>query len=478
VTQLVLYLPELLVVAAALLILVLSLIWPRLPHDLYAFVALAGSGLALLAVLLFRSRHGSLFGQGLLVDRYAWFWDALFLTTTIITVLLSFDLEERLGRLHAEYYALLLTACLGMMIMASSGELIALYVGLETLSVSLYVLAAVMKSDPRSGEAGLKYLVLGAAASAVTLYGLALIYGLTGTTQVAGVAQALAHLDPGARPALLAAIVFLIAGLAFKLAAVPVHMWVPDVYQGAPTPVAAFLSVGSKAAGFAAVGRIFFGALPAAHGDWSLLLAGLAAITMTTGNVAALAQSNIKRLMGYSSIGQAGYFLLGLAAYNVIGLSGVLFYSLTYVFTNLGAFAAIVVMGRAGGGDEISDYAGLHRRSPLLAAAFTLTLLSLAGLPFLAGFAAKFYIFTGAAQAGLGWLVVIAVLNSAISLYYYARIIKVMYLDAPPRAGRPPFGAPLQVAMGLCVFGVIGLFFAASPFIDLAQKAAQALGSP
>jgi len=353
-----------------------------------------------------------------------------------------------------------------MMLMAATADLISLYIALELTSISLYVLVGFLK-DRKSTEASLKYLLLGAIASAVLLYGMALVFGFTGQTQLGAIAQSIQSMSLDnvlASPALLMGIVMLIAGFGFKIAAVPFQMWVPDVYEGAPTPVTAYLSVASKAAGFALILRVFYSAFGIPEWlslNWGMIFAALAVISMIIGNVVAIPQTNIKRMLGYSSIAQAGYLMVGLAtlgfasASNILGQSGILFFLASYALTNLGAFIAVITISNKINSDDIADYSGMGKRAPLLALAMTLCLISLIGMPPAAGFMAKFYIFSAAVQNDLLWLVVIAVLNSVISAYYYLRVVKVMWLgEAASEEKVPSSGAP-RLALFLCCLGVL-----------------------
>jgi NADH-quinone oxidoreductase subunit N len=366
------------------------------------------------------------------------------------------------------------------MFLSAARDLITIFVALELSSIPQYILAGWGK-DEKSSEAGLKYLLLGSIASALLLYGMALLYGLTGSTLLVDIGRAIQQGGDGNRGLLVVAMVLLIAGFGFKMAVVPFQMWVPDVYQGAPTPVSAFLSVGSKAAGFAVVTRIFFEALGASFlsDDWFKIFAVLAAVSMTLGNVMAIVQSDIKRMLGYSSIAQAGNFLVGLAAIGVagheftLGASAVLLFVAAYAFTNLGAFICIIAISQRIGSDQIKDYKGMWRRSPFLALALAFCLVSLTGIPPTVGFWAKMYIFNAAIRADLAWLVIIGVLNAAISAYYYLGVVRQMFLGEPedgaPIRATPPIGISVAVATaGVFVFGVIPM-----PLISAAKDAVQ-----
>ncbi|MDP7470185.1 MAG: NADH-quinone oxidoreductase subunit N, partial [Dehalococcoidia bacterium] len=423
--------PEITLVAFAVIIIFLDLAVQR--KGILAATSVIGLLVAMVFAVGLWDKTGVTALNGMLViDRFSLFFQMFFPGVAALVVLGSTDYASRFSRFKGEYYALILLATTGMMFLASTGELISIYVSLELMSLSLYALTGFLR-DPKSGEAGLKYLLLGAVASAVLLYGLALTFGITGTTHLAGIAAAVKGMgNAGENPALLMAIAFIIAGFGFKIASVPFQMWVPDVYEGAPTPITAFLSVASKAAGFAVLVRVFTVAFLSPgwlSQDWAMLFAVLSAVTMTLGNIVALMQTNIKRLLGYSSIAHAGYIMLGLAAIGSaggggLGQNGILFYLAAYGITNLGAFIAIIAVSHRLDSDLISDYAGMSQRSPLLAAALALGLISLTGLPVSAGFWAKIYIFNSAVQEGFLWLVVIALLNSVIAAYYYLRIVK------------------------------------------------------
>ncbi|MCK4862904.1 MAG: NADH-quinone oxidoreductase subunit N, partial [Dehalococcoidales bacterium] len=406
------------------------------------------------------------FNNMLAVDNFAIFFKMLFAGIAFLVILASSDYIEKFSRFQGEYYALILLSTLGMMLMAATADLISLYIALELTSISLYVLVGFLK-DRKSTEASLKYLLLGAIASAILLYGMALVFGFTGQTQLGAIAQSIQAMSLDnilASPALLMGIVMLIAGFGFKIAAVPFQMWVPDVYEGAPTPVTAYLSVASKAAGFAIILRVFYSAFGIPDWlsmNWGIIFAALAVISMIIGNVVAIPQTNIKRMLGYSSIAQAGYLMVGLATLgfaatsSVLGQSGILFFLASYSLTNLGAFIAIIAITNKINSDDITDFAGMGKRAPLLALALTFCLISLIGMPPAAGFMAKFYIFSAAAQNDLLWLVVIAVLNSVISAYYYLRVVKVMWLgEAASEEKVPSSGAP-RLALFLCCLGVL-----------------------
>jgi NADH-quinone oxidoreductase subunit N len=417
-----------------------------------------------------------------MVDDFSLFFNFLFAGIAGIIVLASAELTQR-HRFAAEYLALVLASTAGMMLMAGTVDLIAIFVALELQAICLYALVAFLKNEA-SGEAALKYLLLGAVSTALTLYGMAYLFGLSGTTSLDGIAGYVSTADSGSRSALVLAAVFLVAGLGFKMAVVPFQMWVPDVYHGAPTPVTAFLSVASKAAGFAVVMRIFLLALGEGliSSDWANLFAGMAAASMTLGNVMALVQGNIKRMLGYSSIAQAGTFLIGLAAVAaedpqlLLGTSAVVFFLGTYAFTNLGAFIAVIAISGRIGSDEIADYAGVARRSPWLAAGLTACLVSLTGIPPTAGFVAKLYVFNAAVQADLVWLAVVGVVNSVISAYYYLRVVMNMYTLEPASAESFRPSPYLGLAMAVAVAGLLFIGVYPDPLVQVSESAARIFG--
>src|SRR5215469_2284817 len=431
-----------------------------------------------LATNLFANRPTSGFFGMLVVDQYALFFDFLFLVVGLGVMLLSFQYVEKYLRVTpGEFYAVIIFSLAGMMLMGSTGELISIYISLELTSIPLYILAGVSRSDTRSAEASVKYVLLGAMSSAILLYGMALLYGVTGTTDLHSIMAALTNPSHGivsGNLMLLAGAIFIFVGLGFKISAVPFHMWAPDIYEGAPTPATLFFSVGSKAAGFAALLRIFvFGGVSALSGTnlW-VMVAIIAAVTMTLGNVIALLQTNIKRMMAYSSIGQAGYLLVGLAAVMIhntpAGLLGLLTFLAVYVVTNIGAFAGIIGLADATGKENIRDFDGLGRRAPWIAFGMGLCLLSLAGIPPQAGFLSKLFIFLAAWQEGSGltWLVVLGLLNSAIAIVYYVNILWRMFAVEPAKRDRLRVPGPVNVVMTLAVIGIIALTFAFGILLD------------
>jgi len=482
-----LFLPELTLLVSAVVVILLDLFVKR--KWWLAAVSIAGIVVSAgFAIAMWGGDSQSIFFGMMAVDNFAIFFKLLFLVIAALVILASTDYVAKFARFQGEYYALVLLSALGMMLMAATTELISIYIALELTSISLYILVGFLK-DPKSTEASLKYLLLGAVASAILLFGMALVFGFTGQTQLGEIAAAIQSLSLSGvvtSPGLMLGIVLMIAGFGFKIAAVPFHMWVPDVYEGAPTPVTAYLSVASKAAGFAVILRVFYSAfgIPSWLSlDWMLIFAILAAVGMTVGNIIALTQTNIKRMLGYSSIAQAGYLMVGLAAVSflwessyrgtVTGQGGLLFFLASYALTNLGAFTAIIAISNKLDSDLISDYSGMGKRAPLLALALTLCLISLIGMPPAAGFMAKFYIFSGAVQQGLLWLVIIAVINSVISAYYYLRVVKVMWLGKPASATRVPSSIALRVALAISCLGVLVLGIIPGFVMKLAEMAAK-----
>ena len=411
----------------------------------------------------------------------------LFLGVTFFVILISPASNEVTN--HAgEYYALLLVATAGMLFVAAAENLLVIFVGVECVSITSYALVALKKNDPRSSEAAVKYLIIGGLSSGLALYGISMIYGLTGHIDIAGVAEAISTMEKFNLPFAIAMIA-LIAGYGFKISAVPFHMWAPDVYEGAATPVSMFLSTGSKKMGFAVLIKIFFvlfavGASGFAVGEMQYVFAFIAAITMTVGNIVAISQKNIKRMLAYSSIAQAGYILIALAVMSQYALTGGLFHMITHVFMKGGAFIVVAALIAVGVGENISDYKGLAKRSPFVAAAMLLFLFSLAGIPPLAGFASKFVLFSGAividgaVQTQWIWLAFVAILNSAISLYYYARVVKAMYVDKGESDEKLVIRKTHLLAILICVAFVIAIGVYPEPVIKLCEMAASSLFTP
>jgi len=469
-------LPEIVLTAGALLVLIADVMLPPARRRALGWVALLAIGATAASLAPFTSTHVEVANGLIAVDRFALFFKIVFLLAAVITVLMSFHYLDGEGAPPGEYYFLILCATLGMMIMAGGIDLITIFVGLETMAVSFYILAGFIKPSQRSNEAAVKYFLLGAFSLGILLYGMSLMYGLSGTTSLRTMAPLFAGQQTDRR--LVLAVILVVAGVGFKIAAVPFHMWAPDVYEGAPTPVTAFLSVGSKAASFAMLLRIFVEGLPAMSADWRLLFEALSIVTMTVGNVAALTQSNLKRMLAYSSIAHAGYVLIGVVAGTPRGIEATLIYLFIYAFMQLGAFAVIVLLRRQDViGDELKDFSGLYFRQPYAAFAMLLFMLSLGGIPPTAGFMGKFWLFGAAIDAGYVGLALIGVLNSAISLYYYIRIVVFMYVK-DVSVGSPPATVPtLSLALAVAVAATIVLGVYPPLLFRVAEASARTLGA-
>jgi NADH-quinone oxidoreductase subunit N len=448
-----------------------------------ASVSLIGLMLsAVVSILAWGYFNPNAFAGMVAADNFSQFFNLLFVFIAAVTVLLSHEQLEREDFHAGEYYTLLLFSTAGMMLMASATDLVMIFLGLELLSICLYILTGFSRHRPEAEEASMKYLLLGSFATGFLLYGIALVYGATASTNLGCVAQALgvrtdfataacaalpvapvaAAVGFGAPVMLLAGMALLIVGLGFKAAVAPFHMWTPDVYEGAPTAITAFMSVAAKAAAFAAIVRVFLIAFPNLAADWGLMLGVIAIITMLVGNTVAIYQQNIKRMLAYSSIAHAGYILVAIVAASQLGAQSVLFYTVAYTLMNLGAFAIVILVGKRGEENELlSDYAGLGYRRPVLGALMTLFMLSLAGIPPTVGFVGKFYIFAAALQSGWIWLAIVGVLASVISVYFYLRVVYLMYMVEPARefgpADRAPWAVTAAYVTGALVL-LLGLF--------------------
>jgi len=466
-----LLMPELVIALTLIIVLVFDL-FDSISKTVLGWMTIVGAGIALWVSIQMHQTGvvGTQFNDMFKVDNFSLFFNIIFLVSTILVTLISMSYLDRGDRKQGPYYLLILLATLGMMLMAAGNELIIVFLGLELMSLSLYVLAGYFRESPASSEAGMKYLLLGAFASAFFLYGIALIYGGAGTTSVPAIAEAITAENKS--PLLLAGMFLLVVGFGFKVAIVPFHQWAPDVYEGAPTTIAAFISAGPKAAGFAAFLRIFMEALPNLQVEWSGALILLAMLTMTVGNVIAIAQTNIKRMLAYSSIAHAGYVLIGLAAANDNGISSAMLYLLIYCVMNIGAFGAVILAKTEDGENlMISDYAGLGTRKPLIAMFMSIMLLSLAGFPPTAGFVGKFYIFKSAVGAGHIWLVIIGAINTAISAFYYLRVVVTMYMREPEEELEfSPYASTLVVGLILAVIGVLLIGILPSLMLTPAQN--------
>jgi len=465
-------LPELILALGALVLLLVGVSTRKEQPDLILWVAVVI--LALSGVFVLRNGGTTtLFGDSFIVDPFARVMKLLTLTGAAVALIMSADYWQGAGRLKFEFPVMVLLAATGMLMMISANDLIALYVGLELQSLSLYVVAAFDRRSARSSEAGLKYFVLGALSSGMLLYGASLIYGFSGSTLFADIATAVQ--PSGANLGLIFGLVFLMTGFAFKISAVPFHMWTPDVYEGAPTPVTAFFAAAPKLAGMALTVRTLFSAFPAVTPEWQQIVTFLAIASMALGSFAAIGQRNIKRLMAYSSIGHMGYALVGLAAGTAQGVEGVIIYLAIYLAMTLGTFACILAMRRQGRMvEDIDQLSGLSSTSPMMAFLLAMLLFSLAGIPPLAGFFAKFYVFLAAINAGLYTLAVIGVLLSVVGAYYYLRIVKIMYFDAPAERFEPMPGL-LAAVLGASGLFILFYFVYPAPLVDVAEAAAKSL---
>ncbi len=475
-STLLIVLPEILLLVLAGVLLVVGLASQRSDGLLLAWLTALGLTGILIITLLF-GRPGEnevlIFGGMLRHDWMAFGFKVLFLFAAAMTALLSVDVEGVEDR--GEYYALLVIATLGMSLMAASADMIMLFLAIETTSIPLYILAGFKKGDDKSTEAGLKYFLFGALTSAVMLYGFSLLYGFSGDTNIYRLSEAM---HAGAvSPWLIGGMaVLVLVGFSFKISAVPFQFWAPDVYEGAPTPITTFISTASKAAGFAVLLRFMLAVFPAIEAEWATLMAIIATVTMTVGNLLALPQTNIKRLLAYSSIAHAGYAMIGLVALSSFGTATVIFYLIGYVVTNIAAFAVVILFARSAGSDEIADYAGLSRRSPGLALVLLVALLSLGGMPPLAGFVAKFYVFAAAVESGWIWLAFVGVLNAIIGLYYYMSILKVVYLYRSEDEDKP-IEIPRSYALVLviCVIAILAIGTLSAPWLDWSINSALSL---
>jgi NADH-quinone oxidoreductase subunit N len=439
----------------------------------------AGGLLGIFIISLLFARPGEpimTLGKTISFDWLGFFFKMLFILGAAITALFLMD-HEKVGQ-RGEVYLLMLTSTIGMCLMASASDLVVLYLSIETTSIPLYILAGFTLSDERSTEAGFKYLLYGAMTSAVMLYGFSLMFGFAGTTNLYALADAFKS-GQLTTPTMLGVILLIVVGLGFKVSVVPFHFWTPDVYEGSPTPIAGFLSTASKAAGFAVLARLFLVVFRDFSVDWTIVFALLSAVTMTVGNLLALPQKNLKRLLAYSSIAHAGYAMIGLVAVNQLGITSVLFYMAAYVLTNLAAFGIVATVGRITGSDEYDSYRGLSRRSPWLALIMLAAFLSLAGMPPFGGFVAKVFVFAAGVQANYTWLVVIGILNSIVGVYYYLNVMKYVYLYRSEKEDEKdhPIGVtnPYMIALILLIFGVILIGTVFAPWFGFSNTAALVL---
>lgn len=468
--------PEIVLSLFAIAILLTDTFLPRERKNVSTAVALAGIIVAAVCTVALIGEDGTFFSGMIIVDGFSIFLRFTFLIIGALTALASSSYLQREKLFVGEYQALVLFAVVGMNLMAASNELIMIFLGLETLSISSYILLGVKRTDPKSSESALKYFLLGSFSSAFLLYGIALAYGATRTTNLELIGREI--LAGSANMSLVyAAVGLLFVGFGFKVAVVPFHVWTPDVYEGAPTPITAFMSVGPKAAGFAVLVRVLLVAFPAVYHKWVGAVWVCSVLTMTLGNAVALVQSNIKRMLAYSSIAHAGYILVAVITRNQEGVAAVLFYTMAYALMNIGAFTIVALVSRKG--DQrvgIDDFAGLGFRQPVLAACLSIFLLSLAGIPLTAGFAGKFFIFRAAIESKFLWLAIIGVINSAISVYYYLRVIVVMYMrDSPEEEWiHIPVSPSVASVIALSVGGILLLGIGPDSVITLARNSAMA----
>lgn len=477
-------LPEILILVLGILILVVEPFWKEEKRRNVGWLTAGGLFAAMIVSLLFGQpgEPTTTLGGMVRFDWLGFFFKMLFMFAGMATALLFMD-NEKIGH-RGEAYLLLLASLLGMDLMAVSADLVMLYLAIETTSIPLYILSGFMLADNKSTEAGFKYLLFGALASTIMLYGFSLVFGFTGTSNLYQLAD---MFSAGFLPAVTAfgVLALILVGLGFKVSIVPFHFWAPDVYEGAPTPVAGFLSTASKAAGFAVLVRLFFVAFPNLAESWTLILAVTSAITMTVGNLLSLQQTNIKRLLAYSSVAHAGYALIGVVAFSKslaiqeLGASSVVFYMAAYIATNLLAFGIIMAFSRVTGLEEIKDYAGLSRRSPLLGLMMLAAFLSLAGMPPFGGFVAKVFVFTAGVQAGYVWLVIVGIINSIIGVYYYLNVLKVVYLYRMPDQDEEnlpiPLTRPYAIALTVLAVGVILIGTVFAPLFSWSDAAALTL---
>jgi len=480
-----LLLPQLILLVTGLAIFIGDLAGSNQKKTWPPYLALAGLLAAMIAAALKWGTDLSFLGGMVRVDSFSIFFDMLVLGATALVVIAAVSYLRERVTYRSEFYALIVFVALAMSLAVAANNLIMIYVAMETISITSYILVGYLREDAKSNEAAIKYFLYGAISSAVMLYGMSLLYGISGTTGLSEIAGVFASGSlAGAQLIAIPSIVLMMAGFGFKIALVPFHQWAPDTYEGAPTPITAFLSVGPKAAGFAILIRVFLVALPEFLIDWSTLLAGISMVTMTVGNLIALRQTNIKRMLAYSSIAQAGYILIGVvtvapgsdSAFN--GINGTMVYLLAYLFTNLGAFMTVLAFEEATGSNKISDYAGLMKRSPWLASAMLIFLLSLAGIPATGGFIGKLFVFGAAIQLRFLVLATVGIINSVIAAFYYFNVVRYMFFAPPPEDASPvsvPAGISVVLAIALIMTLVIGLY--PQPFVQFSTASTALLAA-
>ncbi|MFH1911229.1 MAG: NADH-quinone oxidoreductase subunit N [Pseudomonadota bacterium] len=465
--------PEIIITLSAVITLLLAAFGRRESVGaLTGAVALTGAGLAMIFTCTLWDGSASIFNNLYTIDNFGTFFKGLALIVSLLVTLLSLRYAERENIIKGEYYSLLLFGVLGMMIMVSSTNFITIFIGLEVMSIAVYVLCGLLSGNPRSVEASLKYFLLGAFATAFLLYGMALIYATTGSLDIREIADYVASGNFKPTPMFMIGLAMLIVGFGFKTASVPFHMWTPDVYQGAPTSITAYMATGIKAAAFGAFLRVFYTAFLPFLGEWSGILWLIAVATMTLGNITALVQDDVKRMLAYSSIAHAGYILIAFVIGDQFSSSSILFYVLVYTFMNIGAFTVVILLGQKDRENTgIESYAGLAGRHPLIALSMAIFLLSLAGIPPLAGFMGKFYILSAAIKAKYYWLAVIGVLNSVVAVYYYLRVIMAMYFREPSgELHRPDFSPAYSIVIVISVWALFHMGLFPRDFLLIARK--------
>jgi NADH-quinone oxidoreductase subunit N len=464
-------LPEIATFALAVLVLIVGLVRQRDPGGVIGWITFVGL-IAIFVLTCFAEEGRSLLGGTFVQDALAIFAKRLFLAATALSLLGSLTLRHAsFSRRAGEYHFALLVSLLGMLVLVSARDLVLLFVAFELMSIPLYVLTGFLKRDAVAPEAALKFFLIGTVSSAVIAYGMSFVYGATGGTSLALIPQALRD----GHPVILLGMTILLAGLGFKIAAFPFHMWAPDTYEAATTPFIAWLSVAPKAAGFVAIIRLYVEGFGSTAGIWMPVIATLAGMTIVTGNLMAIPQHNIKRLLAYSGVAHIGYMLIGLAALSSQGVAMVLFYLVAYLFGNMGAFMVVEAVSRSEQSDGIDAYRGLAQRSPLLALAMLVFLLSLGGIPFVAGFWAKLYIFLAAAERGMYGLVFLGAVLTVVALYYYLIVARRMYIEAPTRQEPVPLPGLLGTAIAVCALGVVGVGVYPGPWVSMAQRVASTL---
>lgn len=479
-TDLVFLAPEVIITIGASLLLIVPVLGlresePSAKWSMIALLAIAAGSVIACSWAVGGLQQTPRFADMFALDSFSIFFKLLLIAAVAMVTLLSDDFLRESRYSVWEYYSLLAFALCGMMFMVSGTHLITIYIGLELMSLSSYILAGYFKNEQKSTEAAMKYFILGAVSSGILLYGISLVYGVCGSLNLQDIARAMSTIITN--DALMFGIMLLGAGLSFKIAAAPFHVWTPDVYEGSPTPITAFLSTASKAAAFAIFARIFYSGFHHFQLDWSNVLATIAALSMVIGNLAAITQDNVKRMLAYSSISHAGYALLGIISLNAMGLRGVLIYTLVYVFANLGIWATILMLRRHEyAGERVDDFDGLHRRAPFWSFAMVIFLLSLGGIPPTAGFIGKYFLFAAAVQSGFGWLAIIAVLMSAVSMFYYLRLVVAMYLKEG-REAEVAITPGLQFVAVVCLVVTLILGILPTPLIEQAISATQTIAA-